>query len=90
MPTPEVVILRAPGTNCDQETAFAFQQAGAKTEILHVNRVLEQPDLFQRFQILCIPGGFSFGDDIAAGRIFGNLLQHHLAEQLARFKDEGK
>ncbi len=90
MPTPNVIILRAPGTNCDMETAFAFEQAGAKSETLHINRLLEKPDIFERFQILCIPGGFSFGDDIAAGRIFGNLMQHHLAEQLEKFKAEGK
>ncbi len=72
------------------ETAFAFQQAGAKTETLHINRLLEKPSIFERFQILCIPGGFSFGDDIAAGRIFGNLMQHHLADQLEKFKADGK
>ena len=85
-----VLILRAPGTNCDQETAFAFQRAGARTEVLHINRLLEKPDLFKQFQILCIPGGFSYGDDIAAGRIFGNLMQHHLAEELEEFKADGK
>ena len=77
---PHVLILRAPGTNCDLETAFAFERAGAKTERLHVNRVLENPGLFERFQILCLPGGFSYGDDVAAGRILGNQIQHHLAE----------
>jgi phosphoribosylformylglycinamidine synthase I len=90
MSTPNVIILRAPGTNCDMETAFAFEQAGAKSETLHINRLLDQPNIFERFQILCIPGGFSFGDDIAAGRIFGNLMQHHLAEQMSKFKDAGK
>jgi len=90
MPQPNVLILRAPGTNCDRETAFAFQQAGAKTELLHINRLLENPGLFGKFQILCIPGGFSYGDDVAAGRILGNQIQHHLAEQMARFKEDGK
>jgi phosphoribosylformylglycinamidine synthase subunit PurQ / glutaminase len=90
MPKPNVVILRAPGTNCDMETAFAFERAGAKTETLHINRLLERPDIFEIFQILCIPGGFSYGDDIAAGRIFGNLMQHHLTEQLEKFKADGK
>jgi phosphoribosylformylglycinamidine synthase len=90
MPSPNVLILRAPGTNCDQETAFAFQQAGAKTEILHVNRLLENPGLFGRFQILCIPGGFSYGDDLAAGRILGAQIQHHLADALGQFKADGK
>ena len=87
---PNVLILRAPGTNCDMETAFAFETAGAKTERLHVNRVLESPTVLERFQILCIPGGFSYGDDVAAGRILGNQIQHHLAERMAQFKADGK
>jgi len=90
MPQPNVLILRAPGTNCDLETAFAFEQAGAATERIHVNRLLENPGLFERFQILCIPGGFSYGDDVAAGRILGNQMQHHLAGRIAEFKAQGK
>ncbi len=87
---PNVLILRAPGTNCDQETAFAFEQAGGKTELLHINRLLDCPNLFDEFQILCIPGGFSYGDDVAAGRILANQILHHLTEQMARFVDDGK
>jgi phosphoribosylformylglycinamidine synthase subunit PurQ / glutaminase len=90
MPAPHVLVLRAPGTNCDAETAFAFERAGAKAETMHINRLLENPSLFQRFQILCVPGGFSYGDDLGAGRIFGNQIQHHLADELARFKADGK
>ncbi len=52
--------------------------------------MLEKPSLFQQFQILCIPGGFSYGDDLGAGRILGNQIQHHLAEELVRFKAGGK
>jgi phosphoribosylformylglycinamidine synthase len=90
MPTPHVLVLRAPGTNCDAETAFAFEQAGATTEALHINRLLENPSLFERFQILCVPGGFSYGDDLGAGRILGNQIQHHLDDAMARFKADGK
>lgn len=90
MAQPNVLVLRAPGTNCDQETAHAFQAAGAKAELIHINRLLDSPELFGRFQILCIPGGFSYGDDVAAGRILANQIQHHLDEQMARFKDDGK
>lgn len=90
MSQPRVLVLRAPGTNCDQETAFAFELAGAKSERVHINRLLEKPDLAGQFQILCIPGGFSYGDDVAAGRILANQIQHHLDESLTRFKDEGK
>ncbi|MEN6497400.1 MAG: phosphoribosylformylglycinamidine synthase I [Thermoguttaceae bacterium] len=87
---PRVLILRAPGTNCDKETAFAFDAAGAKTELLHINRLLENPAAFEQFQILCLPGGFSYGDDVAAGRILANQIQHHLTEQMAKFKADGK
>jgi phosphoribosylformylglycinamidine synthase len=90
MPQPNVLILRAPGTNCDLETAFAFETAGAAAERVHINRVLEDPTLLDRFQILCLPGGFSYGDDVAAGRILANQIEHHLGEQMTRFKDAGK
>ncbi len=86
MATPRVLILRAPGTNCDQETAFAFHRAGAKTELVHINRLLENPRLPNDFQILCLPGGFSYGDDIAAGRILANQIRHHLQDVLHEFK----
>ncbi|MEQ8790338.1 MAG: phosphoribosylformylglycinamidine synthase subunit PurQ [Pirellulaceae bacterium] len=87
---PRVLILRAPGTNCDVETAFAFERAGGQPDRVHVNRLLENPKLAEDFQILCIPGGFSFGDDIAAGRILANQIRHHLADVLQQFKDDGK
>ena len=86
MASPNVLILRAPGTQCDQETAFAFEKAGGTAHILHINRLLESPSRFRQFQILCVPGGFSYGDDVAAGRILANQIQHHLAGHLAEFK----
>jgi phosphoribosylformylglycinamidine synthase subunit PurQ / glutaminase len=86
MPKPRVLVLRAPGTNCDQETAFAFEQAGGLAEAIHVNRLLENPQLPLDFQILCLPGGFSYGDDLAAGRILANQLRHHLDQTLHEFK----
>jgi phosphoribosylformylglycinamidine synthase len=85
-----VLILRAPGTNCEGETAFAFERAGARAEIVHLGRLLENSKLAGDYQVLCIPGGFSYGDDISAGRIFGTQLRQHLAETLRQFKDDGK
>lgn len=90
MARPRVLILRAPGTNCDGETAYAFERAGGQPELLHVNRLLEAPAQLSQFQILCLPGGFSYGDDIVAGRILGNQLRHHLADWLEQFKAAGK
>ncbi|MCS7239347.1 MAG: phosphoribosylformylglycinamidine synthase I [Thermoguttaceae bacterium] len=82
---PRVLVLRAPGTNCDVETAYAFEVAGAVAERVHVARLLESPQLLRNYQILCIPGGFSYGDDIAAGRILATQLRVHLGEVLAEF-----
>lgn len=90
MAIPRVLILRAPGSNCDQETAFAFATAGAQPETVHLNRLLENPRLAADYQILGIPGGFSYGDDISAGRIFGNQIRHHLRDTLHEFKAAGK
>ncbi len=88
---PNVLILRAPGTNCDNETAFAFRQAGAtKVDVLHLNRILESPKTMDAAQILCVPGGFSFGDDIAAGRVFATKIRNHLGDAFKKFKDAGK
>jgi phosphoribosylformylglycinamidine synthase len=87
MATPRVLILRAPGANCDVETQFAFEQAGAAAERVHINRLREQPALLQRYQILAVPGGFTYGDDVAAGKILGNQLAHFLGDALRRFRD---
>lgn len=88
--SPRVLILRAPGTNCDEESAHAFALAGGMPERLHVNRILESPQRLAEFQILCLPGGFSYGDDIAAGRILGNQIRHRLSDVLQSFRDAGK
>ena len=90
MPRPRVLILRAPGTNCDGETAFAFQQAGAETELVHIKALLAGPHLLRDFQVLCLPGGFSYGDDLGAGRILGNQIHLHLTDCLAEFREAGK
>lgn len=90
MPTPNVIVLRAPGTNCEIETAFAFEKCGAKAEQVHLFRLLEQPQLLDAFQILCIPGGFSYGDDVGAGVIFGSQLRGHLGEAIRDFLQKDK
>jgi phosphoribosylformylglycinamidine synthase len=90
MPQPRVLILRAPGTNCDEETAHAFELAGGAAQRWHINRVLEAPRRLADFEIMCVPGGFSYGDDIAAGRIFGSQIQHYLADALESFREAGK
>ncbi|MBL8822136.1 MAG: phosphoribosylformylglycinamidine synthase I [Planctomycetia bacterium] len=84
------LILRAPGANCDQEAAFALEQAGAKPDLVHINRLRERPALLHDYQLLLIPGGFTYGDDVAAGKILAVQLQTFLADALNQFRDAGK
>jgi phosphoribosylformylglycinamidine synthase I len=85
MPAPRVCVLRAPGTNCDVETAYAFDACGGKSDRVHLFRLLENPALLKDYQVLCIPGGFSYGDDIGAGVVFGAQLRGRLGEALRDF-----
>ena len=78
-------MLRAPGTNCDIETAHAFEMAGGTAERLHLFRLLEKPELLNDFQVLCVPGGFSYGDDIGAGVIFSRQLRGELNDVMKQF-----
>jgi len=85
MATVRVLILRAPGTNCDLETEHAFRLAGAEAVRLHVNGLLQRPEELNRYQVLCIAGGFSYGDDLGAGAILAAQIRQPLAEHLQRF-----
>ena len=85
MPQPKAIVLRAAGTNCDRETVFALAQAGFEAERVHVFRLMEKPALLAEYQFLVFPGGFSYGDDVAAGKILANQMLHSLAEALNEF-----
>ena len=90
MAIPNALILRAPGTNCDAEAAFALERAGAKADRLHLNALRENPRKLRDYQILIVPGGFSYGDDIAAGKVYALQFQHFLADALRQFRNEEK
>ena len=83
------LILRAPGTNCDAETAFAFEQAGAEVSLVHVNQLIRGEQRLPDYQIMVIPGGFTYGDDIAAGKVLANELRLKLGEDMPRFIEDG-
>ena len=84
------IVLRAAGINCDVETEFALRLAGAEAQRVHINRIIESPDTLERYQILVVPGGFSYGDDVAAGKILANQIVHHLADAMRKFIADGK
>ena len=89
MLAPRALVLRAPGTNCDHETAHAFERAGGIARRVHVRALAERPAIADDCQILCLPGGFSYGDDIASGRILALELRTRLGDVLRRFRDRG-
>jgi len=84
------VVLRAAGINCDMETEYALELAGAKAERVHINRLIEDKSVLDQYQIVVFPGGFSYGDDVAAGKILANQIIHHLYEPVQKFIDDGK
>lgn len=85
---PRVMIIRAAGTNCDIETQYAFELAGAAAERVYINEVKHR-DLLD-YQIIALPGGFTYGDDIAAGRILANEIKCKMRDQFMQFIEKEK
>ncbi len=86
----KAIVLRAAGINCDMETEYALELAGAEARRVHINRIIEDKTMLNDFQIIVFPGGFSYGDDVAAGKILANQVVHHLSEAVEKFIDDGK
>ena len=72
------------------ETEYALELAGAKAQRVHINRIIQDKSVLEKCQILVFPGGFSYGDDVAAGKILANQVVHHLYEPVQKFIDDGK
>lgn len=88
MTKPKILVLRAPGTNCDEETAFAWELAGGAPERVHIHQLIQGERQLEEFQILTIPGGFSFADSLGAGKLLANQLSYRLHEPLHRFVEK--
>ena len=84
------LVLTGFGINCDKETAAALRRAGAEARLVHLNDIAEEPALLDTYHILAVPGGFSFGDDVASGKILANRLRHKLGDPLKKFVRDGK
>src|SRR6266496_4215896 len=87
---PRALVLRAPGINCDRETAQACRLVGFDTDLVHINQLLNAPETLLNYHFLVIPGGFSYGDDLGAGTLLAKNLTIHLDSQLRQFIDEGR
>src|SRR3989338_1856978 len=86
---PKIIIMSGYGLNCEEETKFAFDSAGAKenivADIVHINDLIAKPKMLSQYQILVFPGGFSYGDDTGSGKAYANKFKNHLAKELAEF-----
>jgi phosphoribosylformylglycinamidine synthase subunit PurQ / glutaminase len=87
MPTPHALLVKFPGTNCDNETSRALQEAGFTAEVLPV--ALLEPSVLSRTQLLVFSGGFSYGDYVMSGRIAQLITRHKLGDRLRAFVDGG-
>ena len=84
-----VCILQSDGTNCDVETFYAFKKGGGNPKYVHVNELRDRSKSLKNFQILALPGGFSYGDDIASGKILAIELISFLKREIEKFRDKG-
>ena len=90
MSKPKVAVISGFGINCELETMAAFEMAGASADRVHVNRLVNRESNLEDYQIMAVPGGFSFGDHLGSGRLMGNRLRFGLREQVTEFVKAGK
>lgn len=90
MTKPSICILQTDGTNCDRETGDGFQLAGGEPRLVHVNELSFGTIRLGDFKVLAIPGGFTYGDDISAGKVLAIELQARLRDQLQEFLVKGR
>ena len=87
---PLFLVLAGDGINCERETACAFELAGGNAHIMHINDLLETPEMLNRYDGLALPGGFSFGDELGSGQIMALKLRHGLGESFFEFVNAQK
>jgi phosphoribosylformylglycinamidine synthase len=87
MSKPRVAVLTGYGINSDAELAHAFELAGGRSERVHLHDAAEGRARLEEYDILALPGGFSFGDHVASGRVFANRLKYKLGDALRRLRE---
>lgn len=87
---PKILILSGYGLNCEEETSRAFEMAGGQADIVHINDLISEKGKLMKYQILAVPGGFSYGDDTGSGKAYANKLKNHLKSALYKFAQEDK
>jgi len=86
----KVCILRVAGTNCDLETRVAFEELGATAHVVHMNQIIKGDPSLNTYDVLVLPGGFSYGDYVRAGAIWAKEVVARLGDELLEFVEAGK
>ncbi|MBR9707692.1 MAG: phosphoribosylformylglycinamidine synthase I [Candidatus Diapherotrites archaeon] len=86
----KVLILTGYGINCDNETKYCFDKAGGNTERVHINDLISKRKKLEDYHVLAIPGGFSYADDIAAGKVLANKMRTNIHDQVTQFVNDNK
>ncbi len=86
----KAIILSGYGLNCEEETKHAFELAKISADIIHINDLISNPALLKRYQIVALPGGFSYGDDTGSGNAFANKLRNKLWREIKNFVRKDK
>ncbi|MEN8245912.1 MAG: phosphoribosylformylglycinamidine synthase I [Thermodesulfobacteriota bacterium] len=84
-----VVVLTGYGLNCDNETAYGFELAGAKSHRIHINSLIDGSASLDDYQIMAFGGGFSWGDDHGAGVIQAVRMRTNIGSQIHDFVERG-
>lgn len=85
---PKICILISDGTNCDEDLFYAFEKAGGSPQYVHVNELRNKEKQLKDFQILALPGGFSYGDDLTSGKVLAVELMSFFRKDLQEFVDK--
>lgn len=86
---PRVLQLFTSGINCDRELRFAFEKAGAEVTEIHISELIQRPERIQDCEVFAIPGGFTYGDDLGAGRVLALEVERYLKDELHAHHERG-
>jgi phosphoribosylformylglycinamidine synthase subunit PurQ / glutaminase len=85
-----VLIITGYGLNCEKESKFAWEMAGALPELVHFSDLIAEPARLHNYAALMFIGGFSYGDHMTSGHVFALRTKHRLSGEIAKFIEQGK
>lgn len=87
---PKVIVMTGYGINCEEETKFVFEKAGAEAEIVHINDLIDGLKKLNKYQVIVFPGGFAHGDDTGSGNAYANKIKNNVWDQVLKFVNSDK